>query len=93
MNRYALAVVFGVSALAAGAAIMILADRQGWLPARGGASVADAVCRHGLSAPECALCDPSLVEGLGWCNEHDVPEALCTRCNPVLIAHKGRLRE
>ncbi|MHC4414995.1 MAG: efflux RND transporter periplasmic adaptor subunit [Planctomycetota bacterium] len=87
MNRYVLAVVLGVSALATGATLMVLADRQGWLPVRGGApSVAGAVCRHGLSTAECAFCDPSLVEGLGWCNEHDVPEALCTRCRPVLIA-------
>ncbi len=78
MNRYVRAVVLGVSALAAGAALIIVADRQGWLPAPGGAaSVAGAVCRHGLSAAECAFCDPSLVEGLGWCNEHDVPEAFC----------------
>lgn len=81
MNRYMLAVVLGVVALGTGAALMILADRQGWLPGRGGAD-----CRHGLSAGECAFCDPSLVEGLGWCNGHDVPEAFCTRCNPVLIA-------
>jgi cobalt-zinc-cadmium efflux system membrane fusion protein len=86
MNRYVLAVVLGVSAVATGAVLMILADRHGWLPARGGAaSVADAACRHELPAAECPFCDPSLVEGLGWCSGHDVAEALCTRCNPGLI--------
>ncbi len=39
MNRYVLAVVLGVSALATGAALMIFADRQGWLPGRDGATV------------------------------------------------------
>lgn len=44
-----------------------------------GASSATAACEeHGIS--DCPFCDPSLVETLGFCREHGVPEAICTRC-------------
>src|SRR5690349_20612838 len=33
-----------------------------------------------------AFCHPELVESLGQCAEHGVPEAFCTRCSPILIA-------
>jgi len=32
------------------------------------------------------FCNPDLIEYRGWCGGHDVAEALCTRCSPVLIA-------
>jgi cobalt-zinc-cadmium efflux system membrane fusion protein len=34
----------------------------------------------------CPLCDTTLVEALGMCAEHGVPEALCSSCRPALEA-------
>lgn len=42
-------------------------------------------CKHGLEDNQCAFCDPSLVEKLGYCKGHEVAEAFCTRCSPYLI--------
>lgn len=45
------------------------------------------LCRnHGIPEVACPFCDAGLVEERGHCGAHDVAEALCTRCNPVLIA-------
>jgi cobalt-zinc-cadmium efflux system membrane fusion protein len=33
----------------------------------------------------CPWCDPSLIESLGFCHGHGVPEAFCYLCNPALI--------
>lgn len=43
------------------------------------------VCEHKLETGACAFCDPSLIESLGFCHGHGVPEAFCTRCNSSLI--------
>ena len=43
-------------------------------------------CKHGLKDNQCAFCDPSLVEKLGYCKGHEVAEAFCTRCSPYLIS-------
>ncbi|MBT3786711.1 efflux RND transporter periplasmic adaptor subunit [bacterium] len=43
------------------------------------------LCQHQLSPGQCAFCDTSLIESLGFCHGHGVPEAFCTRCNPSLI--------
>lgn len=76
--------VTGVLLVAGGATVVIIAGRHGWLPGiAGGASSQD--CPHGLSSENCPFCDPSLVERLGQCPGHEVPEAFCTRCNPSLV--------
>lgn len=43
------------------------------------------LCDHQLQFSQCAFCDPTLVEKLGFCHGHGVPEAFCTRCSPFLI--------
>lgn len=45
-----------------------------------------AVCPHGIEQAKCPFCDPSRVERLGTCKEHNVPEALCVTCKPYLKA-------
>lgn len=76
-----IALLLGLLALAGAA--YVVADLQGWL--RGDAPAADARCPHTLVAARCPFCTPSRIEQLGECVEHDVPEALCTRCNASLI--------
>lgn len=41
--------------------------------------------KHKIAADSCPFCDKSLIEKLGMCPGHKVPEALCSRCNPDLI--------
>lgn len=41
-------------------------------------------CPHNIDPAKCPFCDPSRIERLGMCNEHAVPEALCTKCKPYL---------
>ena len=54
---------------------------------RVGGSAQGAVCaEHGLVPAECPWCDPTLVEKLGMCGGHGVPEALCWQCHEKLIA-------
>jgi membrane fusion protein, heavy metal efflux system len=73
----------GVALLAVGFGGVILVDRQGLL---GGDAKSDAeACAHGLGTEACPFCDPGLIERLGPCREHRVPEALCSRCNASLI--------
>ena len=43
----------------------------------------DGCAKHSIES--CPFCDPTLIEKLGWCGGHGVPEAVCTRCNAVLI--------
>ncbi len=46
---------------------------------------APAVCEaHGVA--RCPFCDPSLLESMGFCSGHGVPEAICTRCRDDLEA-------
>lgn len=42
--------------------------------------------KHEIEERECPWCDQSLIEKKGICTEHQVPEALCSRCNIKLIA-------
>ena len=79
-----LPIVAGVLLVAGGATLVIVAERQGWLPG-GSRSGSSQSCPHGLSSENCPFCDPSLVERLGQCAEHGVPEAFCTRCNSSLV--------
>ncbi|PCJ17700.1 MAG: hypothetical protein COB02_12845 [Candidatus Cloacimonadota bacterium] len=47
-------------------------------------------CNHGLSFDTCAFCNPSLIESLGFCGGHGVPEAFCTRCDSsIIVAFKS----
>jgi hypothetical protein len=41
--------------------------------------------RHQIAEKDCPWCDLSLVDKLGICPGHGVPEALCSRCNTALI--------
>lgn len=52
---------------------------------RGPAGTSDS-CRHELDPARCPFCNPALVDAMGMCGGHGVPEALCTRCNSALIA-------
>ena len=40
---------------------------------------------HHLVEKDCPWCDRSLISTRGMCQEHGVPEALCSRCNSYLI--------
>ncbi len=42
--------------------------------------------RHRIPEVVCPFCNSALIEERGHCGEHDVAEALCTRCSPILIA-------
>ncbi len=45
----------------------------------GEAPSADAACaEHGVS--RCPFCHPELLDSMGFCGGHGVPEAICTRC-------------
>lgn len=56
-------------------------------PAPGPAAPAPGACAHGLVAERCPFCRPERVAAGGWCQEHAVPEALCTLCRgPALVA-------
>lgn len=43
-------------------------------------------CEHGIATAKCPFCTPSIIEGDGFCKEHDVAEALCVKCRPYLEA-------
>lgn len=46
---------------------------------------APAACEaHGVA--RCPFCDPTLLESMGFCSGHGVPEAICTRCRDDLDA-------
>ena len=79
-----LPILAGVLLLGGSAALVIVAERRGWLPGAGGSGSSES-CPHGLSRENCPFCDPSLVESLGQCGGHGVPEAFCTRCNSSLV--------
>ncbi len=78
----ALAAVGGLGLLAVGFAGVVIAEKQGWL---GGSSAEPQACPHTLKAEDCPFCTPALVEEMGMCGGHGVPEAFCTRCNAYLI--------
>ncbi|MFH1514239.1 MAG: efflux RND transporter periplasmic adaptor subunit [bacterium] len=78
-------ILFGLLFLIVGFSAVVIADRMEWIPGRNGDS-ASATCEHELATGECPFCDPSLIEKLGQCGEHGVPEAFCYICNPDLVA-------
>jgi len=63
-------------------------EHAGAVHLHGGAAAGGevALCaKHHIPLAVCAFCDLSLKEKLGFCKGHDVAEALCTRCSPILI--------
>jgi len=72
LERFA-AVIFFSGALAVAAC-----DRATNDPPSSASSTAAACREHGVA--RCPFCDPRLVETMGFCGEHGVPEAVCTRC-------------
>lgn len=46
---------------------------------------ASGTCEHTIARADCPFCTPSLIESKGWCGGHNVPEAVCTRCNKAVI--------
>jgi cobalt-zinc-cadmium efflux system membrane fusion protein len=51
----------------------------------GEASSTAAVCAE-HSIPDCPFCSPTVFEAMGFCAEHGVPEAVCTKCRDDLEA-------
>ncbi len=49
------------------------------------ASSTAALCAE-HSIPNCPFCSPAVVDALGFCREHGVPEAVCTKCRDDLEA-------
>lgn len=48
-------------------------------------------CEHGIAQAKCPFCTPSLIETMGFCGGHNVPEALCVKCNSYMeIAFKAK---
>ncbi len=83
-------VLGGCFVLAIGAGVVVIGDNNGWF--RKEAAVQNEIsvqdekpCPHGLTSTTCAFCDESLIEKLGFCKGHEVPEAFCTQCNSALI--------
>ena len=55
------------------------------------ATVAAGNCEHGIAQAKCPFCTPSLIESMGFCGGHNVPEALCVKCNSYMeIAFKAK---
>lgn len=83
MKNTLLIAILGLVALSVGFGIIVAADHYGWLGNTQSETATD-LCRHEINTDLCAFCNPLLIESLGWCNGHDVPEAFCTRCNSYL---------
>tara|TARA_R110000737_G_scaffold2923_8_gene8951 strand:+ start:256876 stop:257487 length:612 start_codon:yes stop_codon:yes gene_type:complete len=54
----------------------------GAMPTAGADDAAN--CEHGIPEARCPFCTPSLIESEGFCNGHDVAEALCVKCRPFM---------
>ena len=74
--------LFGILALA-----LVAAVGGGLYGARGFVGVDSSAVAGGCSAHgvvRCPFCDPSLLDSMGFCSGHGVPEAICTRCRDDL---------
>ena len=80
-----LPLLIGVLCVIAGFTVVIITDKSGWIS---GTRTEETTgnCAHGMTSTGCPFCDKSLIETMGFCAEHGVAEALCTRCNPAVIA-------
>ncbi len=88
--RKALPLLAGLLLLMAGAAVVIIADKQGWIPGGESKEAAES-CQHYMASEKCPFCNKSLLEEMGFCAGHGVAEALCTQCNPsVIVAFKAK---
>jgi len=89
MKKKLIPILIAVGLLGGGAALVIVADRQGWLTGLSSETSAQE-CPHGMPVDQCPFCDKTLIEKMGFCSGHGVPEALCTKCNPaVIVAFKS----
>ena len=77
-------ILIGLILVGAGATLVVVADRQGWLTGSTPEQVVQK-CPHELSAGQCPFCDKTLIDKMGFCHGHGVPEAFCTKCNPWVI--------
>ena len=86
MKNVLLMAFLGLVALLGGLGVIIAADHYGWLRTAQSETAAAAtnLCRHEINTDRCPFCNPELIDSMGWCNRHDVPEALCTRCDSEL---------
>ncbi len=86
MKNMLLICTLGFVALAGGLGVVIAAQHYGWIPDKtSDYAVTPESCPHQIDSARCPFCNPDLVDSLGWCNEHSVAEALCTRCTPGLV--------
>ena len=83
--RKLLPLLIGTLFVIAGATVVIIADKQGWISEPQSKEATDD-CPHGMTSEKCPFCNKALIESMGFCAEHGVAEALCTRCNPAVIA-------
>ncbi len=88
MRKMLIITFSGLIALGGGFGMIVAAQHYGWLPNAQVESTSSRAefCRHEIDADRCPFCNPGLIDSLGWCNEHAVPEALCSRCSGGLIA-------
>lgn len=84
MKNHWFSILAALLLVAGGAALVVVADQRGWLPGATPKETAQG-CPHGLVPDQCPFCDKTLIEKMGQCVGHGVPEALCTRCNAALI--------
>jgi len=59
-------------------------DRTASDPPASASSVSASCEEHAIA--DCPFCDPTLLDTMGFCSEHGVPEAICTRCRGDLEA-------
>ncbi len=75
--------------LALGFGAIVGADRLGWINGSASDTAAKPAestgCPHGMPDMTCPFCDDSLIDSMGFCHGHGVPEALCVPCWPALV--------
>lgn len=49
-----------------------------------GSDADSANCPHGIVEARCPFCSPEIIAGDGFCEGHNVAEALCVQCRPFL---------
>lgn len=84
MKKKLIPILIAIGLLGGGAALVIVADRQGWLAGLS-SETSTQECPHGMPVGQCPFCDETLIEKMGFCHGHGVPEAFCTKCNPAII--------
>ncbi|MGH2571231.1 MAG: efflux RND transporter periplasmic adaptor subunit, partial [bacterium] len=83
MIRHCIVLALGTLALASGAGCEAPPAQA---PGAQAAAPDGATCeKHKIAHAQDAFCHPELVETLGFCQGHGVPEAFCYQCNAALI--------